>query len=266
MLKKFIIFFAIFIILLLIISRCSSDVSTDQEALSNVAGNAVDNVGLAAGDVAGLTKDSASNVLGVSENTVNNIGSAIGEGTGSEKTKVGDALDSAENSVINGGSTIGDSASSAGKVVDNVEAAIENVADSTEDAMGSPLDPSTDTGNSQSREMTDSNLNLNSVNFKFNSSELESRFYTTLDSAVNKINKINKMNNPIEVAGHADNIGSHGFNMALSLRRAATVLDYLVSKGVDANRLSAKGYGAESPVEDNSTSLGRDANRRVELY
>ncbi len=263
MLKKFIIFFAIFIILLLIISRCGSDVSTDQDALSNVAGNTIDNVGLTSGDVAGLTKDSASNTLGVSENTVNNIGSAIGEVTGSAKTKVGDALDSAENSVNNGGSTIGDAASSAGKAVDNVGAAIENVADSAKDAMDSPLDSSTDTGNAQSGEMADSNLDLNSVNFKFNSSELESHFYTTLDSAVNKINK---MNNPIEVAGHADNIGSHGFNMALSLRRAATVLGYLVSKGVDANRLSAKGYGAESPGADNSTSLGRDANRRVELY
>ncbi len=263
MLKKFIIFFAIFIILLLIISRCGSDVSTEQDALSNVAGNAVDDVGLAVGDAAGLAKDSASNTLGVSENTVNNISSAIGEVTSSAKTELDDALDSAENSVNNGGLTIGDAASSAGKAVDNVGAAIENVADSAKDAMGSPLDSTTDTGNTQSREMTDSNLDLNSVNFTFNSSELESRFYTTLDSAVNKINK---MNNPIEVAGHADNIGSHGFNMALSRRRAATVLDYLVSKGVDANRLSAKGYGAASPVEDNSTSLGRDANRRVELY
>jgi len=256
MLKKFIIIFAIFIILLLIISRCGSDVSTEQDVLTNVA----DNAESAAGGLAGLAKDSASNAIGASENTVNNVGSATGEISASAKTVMGDALDSVEKIDNNSGSIAEDVVNPAAKAVDDVGSAIENVTDSTEDAMGNPLNLATDTGKAQSREMVGSNLELNSVHFKFNSSELESRFYTTLDSAINKINS------PIEVAGHTDNIGSDGFNMALSRRRAAAVLDYLVSKGVDANLLSAKGYGAESPVEDNSTSSGRDANRRVELY
>ncbi|MCF6203876.1 MAG: OmpA family protein [Methylococcaceae bacterium] len=224
----------LFIITLLIISRCSSDVSTEQDTLSNVAKNAVNNIDLAAEKDIELAK-----------------------------SNVGDVLGSTEKNVNNGRSTAESVASSAGKIVDNVEVALENAADSAKDTVGSPFDSTTDTGDAQSRKMTDSNLDLNSVNFKFNSSELESHFYTTLDSAVSKINK---MNNPVEVAGHTDNIGSHGFNMALSLRRAVTVLNYLVSKGVDASRLSAKGYGAESPVKDNLTSQGRDANRRVELY
>lgn len=259
MLKKFIIFFAIFIILLLIISRCSSDVSTEQDVLTNVA----DNAESAAGDVVVLAKDSASNAIGSSKKTVNNVGSAIEKVSSSSKTVMGDVLDSAENIVNNSGSIAEDVVSPAAKAVDDVGSTIENVADSTKDTMGNPLNSTTNTGNAQSREIVGSNLEINSVNFKFNSSELESHFYATLDSAVNKINKMKK---PIEVAGHTDNIGSYNVNMALSRRRANTVLEYLVSKGVDENLLSAKGYGAESPIIDNSTSSGRDANRRVELY
>ena len=56
-----------------------------------------------------------------------------------------------------------------------------------------------------------------------------------------------------------------GYNLKLSQRRASAVRDYLISQGVAAERLTAKGYGEASPVADNNTEEGRFKNRRVEL-
>ena len=69
----------------------------------------------------------------------------------------------------------------------------------------------------------------------------------------------------IEVAGHTDSQGSDKSNLNLSQRRAESVKAYLVSKGVDASRLSPKGYGEERPNETNETAEGRADNRRVEF-
>jgi OOP family OmpA-OmpF porin len=69
----------------------------------------------------------------------------------------------------------------------------------------------------------------------------------------------------IEVGGHTDSVGTDDYNMALSQRRAETVRDYLISKGIAADRLTAKGYGETKPVADNATAEGRFKNRRVEL-
>ena len=69
----------------------------------------------------------------------------------------------------------------------------------------------------------------------------------------------------VEVAGHTDSIGTDSYNMGLSLRRANAVRDYLISKGIAAENLTAKGYGESQPVADNQTAAGRFKNRRVEL-
>ena len=65
--------------------------------------------------------------------------------------------------------------------------------------------------------------------------------------------------------GHTDRIGSAAYNKKLSERRAKTVRAYLISKGIAADRLIAKGYGESQPVADNRTKEGRYKNRRVEL-
>ena len=75
-------------------------------------------------------------------------------------------------------------------------------------------------------------------------------------------------NNPgvnVEVGGHTDNTGRRGTNLRLSEARANTVREYLISKGIDGARLTAKGYGPDQPVAENGTAAGRAANRRVEL-
>ncbi len=69
----------------------------------------------------------------------------------------------------------------------------------------------------------------------------------------------------LTMAGHTDNVGEDKMNLALSERRAKTCFDYLVAKGVPANRLSHAGYGETQPVADNATKAGRDKNRRVDF-
>jgi outer membrane protein OmpA-like peptidoglycan-associated protein len=69
----------------------------------------------------------------------------------------------------------------------------------------------------------------------------------------------------IELGGHTDNVGSAVSNQKLSLDRANTVRDYLISKGIDGARVTAKGYGHTKPISDNKTAEGRAENRRTEV-
>ena len=72
-------------------------------------------------------------------------------------------------------------------------------------------------------------------------------------------------NAKLTIEGHTDNTGSNAHNLTLSNNRAKAVVDYLVSKGIDASRLTAVGFGEEKPVTTNKTAEGRTLNRRVEL-
>jgi outer membrane protein OmpA-like peptidoglycan-associated protein len=67
------------------------------------------------------------------------------------------------------------------------------------------------------------------------------------------------------VEGHTDNTGQEATNVALSLKRAITVRDYLIAQGVAASTIDVKGSGSASPVADNTTAAGRASNRRVEI-
>ncbi len=69
----------------------------------------------------------------------------------------------------------------------------------------------------------------------------------------------------IEISGHTDNVGSEQYNMELSKNRAKAVYDYLITKGIDPERLSYKGYGEAMPVDSNDTESGRHNNRRTEF-
>lgn len=69
----------------------------------------------------------------------------------------------------------------------------------------------------------------------------------------------------VEVGGHTDSDASEPYNQQLSERRAKAVMEYLVGKGIEAARLSSKGYGETAPIADNATADGKALNRRVEL-
>jgi outer membrane protein OmpA-like peptidoglycan-associated protein len=69
----------------------------------------------------------------------------------------------------------------------------------------------------------------------------------------------------LEVQGHTDNKGNKAANKTLSQSRADSVMKALVAKGIEADRLSAKGYGQDEPIADNATEEGRQKNRRVQF-
>ncbi len=68
------------------------------------------------------------------------------------------------------------------------------------------------------------------------------------------------------IEGHTDSRGAHAMNMRLSQARAESVMRYLKNKGISANRLTAKGYGPDKPIDTNNTAEGRQRNRRVEFH
>ncbi len=106
-------------------------------------------------------------------------------------------------------------------------------------------------------------VTLKGVHFQFDSATLTSEARSILDQAVSTINT--HSSNNIVIEGHTDSTGPDGYNMALSQRRAESVMNYLTSKGVSASRLSAVGRGENSPVASNDSAAGRKQNRRVEI-
>ncbi len=69
----------------------------------------------------------------------------------------------------------------------------------------------------------------------------------------------------VEVGGHTDNVGPEHANWLLSQQRAKAVVEYLISKGIVADRLTSKGYGASRPITENSADEGRQQNRQIEF-
>jgi OOP family OmpA-OmpF porin len=106
-------------------------------------------------------------------------------------------------------------------------------------------------------------FNLIGVNFDNNKDTLRTDAIAILDDVVATLKRYPALK--VEVAGHTDSANSDTYNLDLSQRRADAVLNYFVSKGVETDRLSAKGYGEAEPIADNSTTEGRFKNRRVEL-
>jgi OmpA-OmpF porin, OOP family len=106
-------------------------------------------------------------------------------------------------------------------------------------------------------------LVLERVFFETNSSKLKPESAGTLDKVAESLKNFPDVK--IQVAGHTDNTGSAKYNLKLSEARAKSVKDYLVSKGVSPDQLTAKGYGLTEPVADNKTAEGRAQNRRVGL-
>ena len=106
-------------------------------------------------------------------------------------------------------------------------------------------------------------LVLEGVNFDNDSAKLRLDADEILDKAAATLKEWGDVK--VEVAGHTDSNNTDAYNLELSNRRANAVRDYLISKGVNASRLTAKGYGEANPIADNGTSEGRAKNRRVEL-
>lgn len=104
---------------------------------------------------------------------------------------------------------------------------------------------------------------LEDVYFDFGKATLRNESYKALNNLVEVLNVKSTMF--IEISGHTDNIGRAEDNLNLSQKRANAVKDYLIKKGINSERLAAKGYGDTQPVDDNGTEEGRQKNRRTEV-
>ena len=87
--------------------------------------------------------------------------------------------------------------------------------------------------------------------------------YAELDRLVNLMKQLPNLR--VELSGHTDNTGSEVLNNRLSQKRAEAVVEYLISKGISADKLTAKGYGSTAPIDSNQTPEGRQNNRRTEF-
>ena len=99
--------------------------------------------------------------------------------------------------------------------------------------------------------------------FDFDKAVLKPEGKAKLDDLVSKVKDINL--EVIIAVGHTDSVGSDAYNQKLSVRRSEAVKAYLVSKGVEKNRVYTEGKGEKQPVADNKTAEGRAKNRRVEI-
>ena len=99
--------------------------------------------------------------------------------------------------------------------------------------------------------------------FDFDKAVLKPEGKAKLDDLTSKIKNITL--EVIIAVGHTDGVGSDAYNQKLSLRRAEAVKAYMVSKGIEANRVYTEGKGEKQPVADNKSTEGRAKNRRVEI-
>ncbi len=101
------------------------------------------------------------------------------------------------------------------------------------------------------------------ANFEFNKTDVAETSYSILDRVATIMSENPEL--AMEIAAHTDNVGSFEFNLDLSEKRAESIVNYLVSKGIDAARLEGNGYGESRPIADNGSEDGRMKNRRVEF-
>ena len=104
---------------------------------------------------------------------------------------------------------------------------------------------------------------LKNIFFEFNKYDLKSNSYAELNKVLAFM-----LHNPhiqIEIGGHTDNVGAKEFNKTLSTNRAKSVYNYLISNGIEASKLSYKGYDFSMPIASNDTEEGRALNRRTEF-
>jgi len=100
--------------------------------------------------------------------------------------------------------------------------------------------------------------------FDFDEATLKPQARETLDQLIVQIGQLDELE-ALTVVGHTDHIGTHEYNQQLSERRAASVKNYLVDQGLDANHIHAEGKGETMPVASNASPEGRAQNRRVEI-
>jgi outer membrane protein OmpA-like peptidoglycan-associated protein len=106
-------------------------------------------------------------------------------------------------------------------------------------------------------------VRLKNIYFDFDKTTLKKESFTELNKVVDFLKRNEHVE--IEISGHTDNKGSDDYNLNLSQGRSQSVVEYLVSQGIESYRLTAHGYGEGNPIDTNDTDEGRANNRRVEF-
>ena len=113
----------------------------------------------------------------------------------------------------------------------------------------------------------DNQLKLNipsDISFDSGRYNIKPNLQPVLDQFAQGLNS--QLNTEVRIVGHTDSTGSDAVNNPLSVNRAESARDYLVSRGVDGRRIAIEGHGAKQPLADNTTEVGRAKNRRIEIY
>ncbi|MDJ0366672.1 OmpA family protein [Hymenobacter sp. H14-R3] len=101
------------------------------------------------------------------------------------------------------------------------------------------------------------------INFDFNKATLKPTSYSKLEQMVQIMNEYPDYS--LSIAGHTDSKGADDYNLRLSYERAASARAYMLSKGIPADRIEARGYGETKPIADNAKAAGQALNRRVDF-
>lgn len=114
---------------------------------------------------------------------------------------------------------------------------------------------------------TDNQLKLsipNDISFATGKHDIQPRLMPILDQFAQGLNQQPSME--VRIVGHTDNTGTDAINNPLSVNRAQSARDYLVSRGVATQRISIDGRGSREPIADNATEAGRARNRRIDIF
>lgn len=104
----------------------------------------------------------------------------------------------------------------------------------------------------------------NDISFATGRHDIQPRLIPILDQFAQGLNQQPAME--VRIVGHTDNTGSDAINLPLSVNRAQSARDHLVTRGVAASRIRIEGRGASEPIADNSTEAGRARNRRIDIF
>ena len=104
----------------------------------------------------------------------------------------------------------------------------------------------------------------NDISFDTGRSDIKANLRPILDQFAQGLSQQPSME--VRIVGHTDNTGSDAINNPLSVNRAQSARDYLVSRGVSSQRISIDGRGSREPIADNATEAGRARNRRIDIY
>ncbi|MBX3181225.1 MAG: OmpA family protein [Polyangiaceae bacterium] len=131
------------------------------------------------------------------------------------------------------------------------------IGSTTEEPLGCPSKPALVV-------VTDCEVKITQqIHFEYNKATIRKESHPVLDAVVDVLQKNSAIK--LEIQGHTDNQGSKAYNQKLSGQRAESVLKYLVSRGIDPNRLTSNGYGFDRPLVPNTSERNRALNRRVQF-